>query len=255
MCFDGRTQAWGTRVLLIFFSLTWTSTAAEAQAEAEALEKLKRLSAVIGKNKEGSVESITLSLATDQNIESVDFRAFKNLTTLSLIGCEIVGDRAMKHIRSTVRPGLRNLIVVGGHPSDKELKLLLEKHSSLKHVSLRGEFVSDDLVSKIDALKELTSLFVDGPKLTDSGLKSIARIQKLEFLDVGHTGITDAGLAEIAKLKSLIGLTLTGTKVTDAGIQQLGALRQLEFLRLSRTGVTEKGKAGLKKLLPDLEFD
>jgi len=46
-------------------------------------------------------------------------------------------------------------------------------------------------------------------------------LQKLEWLDLSHNKITDAGLKEVAKLQNLKLLDLTETQTTKAGIAEL----------------------------------
>ena len=46
-------------------------------------------------------------------------------------------------------------------------------------------------------------------------------MQNLETLNLNDTKITDAGLKEIAKLQNLTHLFLGSTKITDAGVAEL----------------------------------
>ena len=61
----------------------------------------------------------------------------------------------------------------------------------------------------------------DGPKITDAGLKELAKLQQLIILNLGDTKITDVGLKEVAKCNQLTNLDLLGTKVTKAGVTEL----------------------------------
>jgi DNA-binding PadR family transcriptional regulator len=66
-----------------------------------------------------------------------------------------------------------------------------------------------------------------GTKITDAGLKEVAKLQQLTWLDLrnaneGTTQITDAGLKELAKLQQLTKLDLSGCEqITDAGVAEL----------------------------------
>jgi internalin A len=46
-------------------------------------------------------------------------------------------------------------------------------------------------------------------------------LQKLTWLDLHKTKITDGGLKEVAKLQKLNRFSLIGTKTTDAGVAEL----------------------------------
>ena len=66
--------------------------------------------------------------------------------------------------------------------------------------------------------------------------------------------MTDAGLKEVAQLKTLTWLNLSGTAVTDAGIKELAALTKLHTLYLTDTAVTDAGIKELQKALPKCEI-
>ena len=55
--------------------------------------------------------------------------------------------------------------------------------------------------------------FLPPPKFTE------AELEKVIELDLGSSKITDAGLKELAKLQKLRKLNLTYTKITDAGLK------------------------------------
>jgi internalin A len=52
----------------------------------------------------------------------------------------------------------------------------------------------------------------DGTQITDAGLKELAGLNNLQWLDLTGTRITDAGLKELAGLKNLQWLTLTARR-------------------------------------------
>ena len=76
-------------------------------------------------------------------------------------------------------------------------------------------------LTKVD-LAKVTMLALRSTKITDAGLKEIAKLQKLEILNLSDTKITDAGLKDIAKLKKLTHLSLRYTKITDENATELG---------------------------------
>ena len=64
------------------------------------------------------------------------------------------------------------------------------------------------------------------------------------------TQITDAGLKEVAKLQQLSWLNLYKTKVSDAGLKEVAKMKQLKVLGLVDNKITKAGVAQLKKALP-----
>ena len=100
-------------------------------------------------------------------------------------------------------------------------------------------------------LEEVTRLVLNGTKkVTDAGLKEVAKLTQLKGLYLEGTDITDAGLKEITKLKQLSFLALNQTQITDASLKDVAKLKQLKFINLEDTKVTESGVTQLQKTLP-----
>jgi len=100
-------------------------------------------------------------------------------------------------------------------------------------------------------LEEVTRLILNGTKkVTDAGLKEVAKLTQLKGLYLEGTEITDAALKEVAKLKQLNFLALNLTQITDAGLKEVAKLKQLRFVNLKDTKVTKAGVDQLIKVLP-----
>ena len=98
--------------------------------------------------------------------------------------------------------------------------------------------------------EKVTRLILNGTKkVTDAGLKGVAKLKQLKGLYLEGTEITDATLKEVAKLKQLNFLALNLTQITDAGLKEVAKLKQLRFVNLEDTKVTEAGVAQLQKAL------
>jgi hypothetical protein len=89
-------------------------------------------------------------------------------------------------------------------------------------------------------------------QVTDAGLKYLAALSNLQWLDLSGTKVSDTGLNELAGLKQLKTLRLNDTQVTDAGLKGLANLKTLTTLEVKRTNVTDKGLADLQNTLPSL---
>ena len=100
--------------------------------------------------------------------------------------------------------------------------------------------------------EKVTSINLYKYKITEDGLKDLAKLQKLEELLLRNTKVTDASLKEVAKLQGLIALDLAESNITDAGLKYVVKLKKLKFLRLWDTKVTDEGLKELVKL-PNLE--
>ena len=111
--------------------------------------------------------------------------------------------------------------------------------------ALGGKVVRDENVPG----RPVTS--VEFAKVTDAGLKQVARLKRVTSITLAGTEVSDAGLKELAGLRRLRSLDLTGTPVTDAGLTELKAVKNLHRLIVTDTKTTDAGVAELEKALPD----
>lgn len=118
-------------------------------------------------------------------------------------------------------------------------------------LSANGQ-MTDDLLSIVADIPTVVSLRLGASKrLTDAGVRHLARMPQLRHLDLGSTGVTDAGLAALEELTQLESLELGMTAVTDAGMQSVHACTSLRRVNLmwTRTGDgTLRALAGIPEL-------
>ena len=104
--------------------------------------------------------------------------------------------------------------------------------------------------------EQVARLILNGTKkVTDAGLKGVAKLKQLKGLYLEGTEITDATLKEVAKLKQLNFLALNLTEITDAGLKEVAKLKQLRFVNLEDTKVTKAGVEELIKVLPKCKIN
>ena len=75
--------------------------------------------------------------------------------------------------------------------------------------------------------------FTEGPAIDDEGLRIVARLGQLEYLDLSWTDISDVGLAHLESLTELRSLYLYQTKITAVSLDAMGH-RQRRRRRRSR---------------------
>lgn len=130
----------------------------------------------------------------------------------------------------------------------------LEKSTGLK-ILPRSQVVTDGLVVRtasapgrcddaaLAKLAPLASFIVEAElartKVTDAGLKSLAKFTNLRSLDLTRTAITSDGLASLTGLKKLEALNLTDTAIDDGGLAKLKALPELKRVALFGTKARE----------------
>ena len=118
-------------------------------------------------------------------------------------------------------------------------------------VVLVGQSVVADEKPIADPIVERAIRFsLDKPegKLTEADLA------KVTYLNLINAKITDKGLKELAKLQKLKVLNLSQTKITDEGLKEEAKWQQLERLSLEITQVTEAGVGKLQTALPNCEI-
>ncbi len=112
---------------------------------------------------------------------------------------------------------------------------------SLKNLSVKGTAITDLGVRAISSLG-LRSLFLSNTKVTDEALKSVAGMKQLQRLSLGSCRqIKGEGLKYLADLPTLQYLDLENCYLNSAGFAALGQLKHLIALEFGYTGVTTGG--------------
>jgi len=136
--------------------------------------------------------------------------------------------------------------------------------TQLVHMSFFGSRgLSDKGVAHLQGLKNLTLLDLrnesftatepKAPRITDAGLKHLAGLTKLEYLNLQGQHITDDGLKHLSGMANLQTLSLSFLGITDEGLKHLEGLQNLRKLHLYGTRVTPQGLAALKEKVPMLD--
>ncbi len=137
----------------------------------------------------------------------------------------------------------------GTRISDRGLKEL-SGFKNLISLDLQFTAVTDVGLKELVHFKNLTMLQVK-LRVTDEGLRHLAALEALTYLDLNGNQVSDAGLRHLAGLKNLATLSLNGTPVTDAGLKELTLLPRLTSLSVANTKVTEAGAAEWQRVRPD----
>lgn len=135
----------------------------------------------------------------------------------------------------------------------------VKKLTNLRFLGLWGTGVDDAGLEELADLPELETLSFSGTvaelgiqqrKLTNAGLKPLARFPKLRQLYLDYLGISDDGLVDLAQARRLEFLSLRLSEVTDDGLPHLTALTGLKELNLTGAKVTAEGVKELAAALP-----
>jgi hypothetical protein len=159
------------------------------------------------------------------------------------------GLAALKELRNLNLSGVPDL--AEDQFSDAGLKNLagLENLEELK-LGLQSKITNEGM-KELAALKSLRYLDLASNKVTGQGMNALAGSKNLRTLDLGGCAIRREFLKDIAALTGLHTLTIGSTEVLDANLKDLAGLKDLQCLDLSKCKVTEAGPrelAGLKGL-------
>jgi internalin A len=209
---------------------------------------------------EAELASVTkLSLSKETKITDAglkDMAKLKKLAHLDLSGTNIT-DEGFKATKTAEDSDLAKQLRILGFTeeeieadSDVKAEKIAGWFQNLTDLSLGGTKITDAGLKDIAKMQQLTDLSLNETKITDAGIKDIAKLQKLTYLNLEFTEITDAGIKDIAKLRNLTTLYLGGTKITSACFRDIAKMQNLKNLGLSRPAISNFDVAELKKAMP-----
>jgi hypothetical protein len=131
----------------------------------------------------------------------------------------------------------------------------LDQFAKLRSLGLFNSPITDEGLATLGASKtasELRQLLLGRTKVTDAGMKSVAKLPRLYLLEISGTAVTDAGIAALAPAPRLKVLRFRSTTVTDRGMDSLREVKTLLMMSVGGSKVTEAGIASLRKAIPGL---
>lgn len=128
-------------------------------------------------------------------------------------------------------PKLESLGVTMWGAADRDVIAIAECPAS-KNLSLSGELLTDEAVSRLCDLPALEFLTLEGRQLRLRFPNGRHFPSTLQTLDLNWTAVDDNSLATIAELPQLNRVSIMGGSVTDAGMETLARLPALRHLWL-----------------------
>ena len=139
----------------------------------------------------------------------------------------------------------------GSQVRSEQIAALLAAADWIVELNLQDAGLSDDLLTDLGQLKELTGLRLSRNEITDRTVAALATMHRLSRLNIySNPGITDASVEALAQIQSLRHVDVWETGITEAGIAQLHERRpDVEVLGATVatiTGIDVLGPPGAK---------
>lgn len=137
--------------------------------------------------------------------------------------------------------------------SDLGGSVIRNAQDSVTGVILRGSWVSDTDLHRLDQYPALTDLDLSLTHITDEGMQDIKTLRGITELNLYFAQyVTDEGVAAIKDWKKLKRLDLQGTKAGDSALEHIAGITTLESLNVGSTLMTDVGLERLTSL-PNLK--
>ena len=116
-------------------------------------------------------------------------------------------------------------------------------------VNLRGTWVSDTDLHRLNDLPDLATLDLGLTHITDQGMAELKNLRNVTDLSLYFAEyITDEGLSAIKDWKKLKRLNLHGTKAGDTALEHISGIATLESVNVGSTLMTDVGLERLTAL-------
>ncbi len=176
-----------------------------------------------------------LSLQTYRAVDDVfieNLSQFSHLIDLDLDGCDYVFDHHLEQLANLAHLRSLNLAASVRVTDDGVPYIITMK--DLVYLNLAGTRVSDHGILAFSALPKLKELLLCRCNITDAGLKNLAFLKNLEFIDLSYCeNITDKGLLHLKNIDTLKIVDLSYCEnMTEQGIEKL--LPQIQVIRSNR---------------------
>ena len=150
-----------------------------------------------------------------------------------------------------LKAGIFLLLTVGGmlHASDVTDwvaglggKVERDAAGNVVAVNLRGAWVDDMEMIDIARLPKLQRLDLSHTRITDEGMLHLKPANQIEDLNLYYAEwVTDQGMTAIKNWKKLKRLDVRGTRISNGTLEIVSHMPQLEALDISNTQITDNG--------------
>lgn len=198
----------------------------------------------------GSLKMIGSSIGSQQRRTAISntYIIYLLLCMVSLPGCK--GKDELADVRLKNIAEIRLLGCEATSSDDVLEDLVANKKFDDSSLEKLPEFTTN--------FESITSLDLKGSSVKAAALVHLAKLPKIELLDISNLDLKNEGLKNLASLKDVLvsDLYLDNNGIDDAGLKHLEGLSNLKYVSFAgNDDVTEDGIDALKIAIPDLEVE
>jgi internalin A len=129
-------------------------------------------------------------------------------------------------------------------------KISRDQAGNVVAVDLRGSWIYDSQMIELARMPRLELLDLSHTRISDEGMLYLKTAPAITDLSLYYTEqITDLGINAIKDWKHLKRLNLRGTRISDGALEIISHLSQLEALDIANTQITDNGLDSLMTLI------
>jgi len=129
-------------------------------------------------------------------------------------------------------------------------KVKRDQAGNVVSVDLRGSWIYDSQMIELARMARLEQLDLSHTRISDEGMLYLKTAPAITDLNLFYTEqITDLGINAMRDWKHLKRLNLRGTRISDGALEVISHLTQLEALDIANTQVTDNGLDSLMTLV------
>ena len=129
-------------------------------------------------------------------------------------------------------------------------KVKRDQAANVVAVDLRGRWIYDSQMIELARMPRLEQLDLSHTRISDEGMLYLKTAPAITELNLYYTEqITDLGINAIKDWKHLKRLNLRGTRISDGALEVISHLTQLEALDIANTQITDNGLDSLMTLV------
>ena len=124
---------------------------------------------------------------------------------------------------------------------DEEVLRIAGRFPKLVHVNLTRTRVTDSGIRSLAPLSQMTFLEFSEVNVGDNGVEPLSSLAKLKTLRIDRTNVSDQGLRSLDGMNDLETVYLRNTGITDEGLMLLAGRPKLHVVNVEHTGITDEG--------------